>query len=102
MSLSLVLAGLALAAAILLVAQDKARTYAIVAAIVSAIDLAVALHLIQLSIPGIGLSVIMGAIMTVVGVLLLLRLERKVRVVAATVIVFAGAVELLSGLGLVH
>ena len=102
MSLSLVLAGVALAASIMLIAQDKARTYAIVAAIVSAIDLAVALHWIQLSIPGVGLTVVTGAIMTVVGVLILLRLERKIRVVAATAIVFAGAVELLSGLGLLH
>lgn len=92
MSSSTVLIAAALVASLLLFAAKKARGYAIGAAIVAGVALVMALGVLHLSLPHVDLG--LAAALAVLGVLLVLRVDAKPHVIAATVVTAVGGMWL--------
>lgn len=88
MSSSIVLAAAALGASLFLVGTTRARAFAITAAVVSGIALAVALHVVRIGLPHVDL--VLWSSIAALGVLLILRVDAKAKVVAATVVAAVG------------
>jgi hypothetical protein len=96
MSTSTILIAAALIASCLLFGLRKSRGAAIGACVVAAVALLMALGFLHISVPHIGLAI--GAALAGLGVLLVLRADRKQHVIAATVLASSGAMLLLQAL----
>jgi hydrogenase/urease accessory protein HupE len=96
MSTSTILIAAALVAALLLVGARKSRGYAIGAAVVAGIGLVMALGLVRVAVPHVELA--LAGALAVLGVLLVLRVDAKPHVIAATVIAAIGGVQLFTAL----
>lgn len=94
MSSSFVLIVAALVASLFLLGARKARTLAIGAAVVSGIALTISMGI--LSIRFAYVDHILAAALTVLGVLLLMRVDAKMHVVASTVVTAVGAMWLVT------
>ncbi len=101
MGITLVTAICALVASIFLLFESQVRGYAIASLLVSGLQIAIARGLARLHIVGLPLGKALPAILLVIGVLTLLRAQSKSRVVAATVITMAGAIQLVIVLRLI-
>lgn len=88
MSSSFVLTLAALVASLFLIGSTKSRGLAIGAAVISGVALAMSVGVLRLSVPYLSLGMAVG--LAVLGGLLLARVERKVRVVSATVVLAVG------------
>lgn len=86
----------ALAASIFLVLEKRARPFALGAALVSGIALAISAGVLSIHVAHLGLA--LSAALLVLGVLLVLRVAEKMRVVAATIIACVGAMGVLLAL----
>ena len=93
MTQATILVGAALAASLFLLAAKPVRPFAIGAAIVCAIDLALQLRVLRSFFSR--MDLVVAAAVAIAGVLLILRVEQKVRVIAATVVAVVGIVEVL-------
>ena len=82
--------------------ESESRAVAMLAVIASGIEVAVALDLIRLSVAGVRLPIVLGAILAVAGIVLLSKVTRKVSIIAATVVALVGSLQVLVSLGLVH
>lgn len=96
MSTSTILIAAALIAALLLVGSRKGRAYAIGAAVVAGIALVMALGIVHVSLPHIDLG--LAAALAVLGILLVMRVDAKPQVIAATVVAAIGGVQLFTAL----
>lgn len=94
MSTPLVLAAAALGASLFLLGTTKARAFAIGAAVVSGILLATALGFMRLSFAHVDL--VLAAALAVLGVLLVMRVDAKGKVIAATVVAAIGTLQTLA------
>ena len=100
MSSAVVLSVVALVASILLVMRFKSRLYPVVAAIVAGLEVALALGLVSFGIKGISLTLVLGAILLVAGVLCFLKASGKTSIASSTVVTFVGAIQVIGALGL--
>ncbi len=96
MNTPLVLSATALGASLYLLGTPKARTLAIGAAVVSGIVLASALGFVRVTFAHV--DVILTAALAALGVLLVMRVDAKAKVVAATLVAAIGIVQTLSAL----
>jgi len=101
MGIALVTAICALVASVFLLFESQIRGYAIAAFLVSGFQIAIAHGLARLHIVGLPIGKALPAILLVVGVLILFRVHSKSRVVAATVLTMAGAIQLVMILKLI-
>ncbi len=101
MSLTTLLACIALAGAIVLVTQKQVRPWAIGAIVAAGLEVTLALRLVRFQIPGVPLNVVLGAILTIIGLVVFFKLTDRIGVASATTITLVGIVQLLSGLGVV-
>jgi hypothetical protein len=99
--LSIVLAVAALGSSILLLVRIQERVLPGVAVAVSAVEVLRNLHVLQLGMSKIPLSLLLGAGLAVCGVMLILRQVGKYEVAAATVVTMVGAIQVLFGLRLI-
>lgn len=86
----------ALVASLLSIGPQRTRVIAIIAAVVAGVALTLSLGIVSISLPHVNLVVF--AALTTLGVLLVLRIDQKMRVVAATVVASVGALGLLAEL----
>ena len=98
--MSLVFAVAALVGAVLLLAERDVRLWGIVALVAAGAAVAIALGLLHLNVAGISISLILGAALAISGALALMKVSKKIRIVAATVITFVGVLVALSALGI--
>jgi hypothetical protein len=94
MGITLVTAICALAASVFLLFDSQVRGYAIASLLVSGLQIAIAQGMARLHIVGLPLGKALPAILLVIGVLILFRAQTKSRVVAATILTMAGAIQL--------
>lgn len=92
MKLGLILICAALVASIVLLVEKSSRTWAIVAAALSAFLLTMATGVLQLSISGLPLMLLLCIGLTVAGGIVVAQTSHKLSVVAATVVATCGAV----------
>ena len=78
--------------------QSAHRAFAAVAFIASAIEVAVALGFLTMSLSGIKLPLVLAAILAVCGTILLVRSSGKAAVAGATTVTVIGTLQLLSSL----
>ncbi len=83
----------ALVASLVLLGARRARTYAIASAVASGLALTIALHVISIRVSFVDLA--LAAAIAVLGVVLLLRVEAKMHVVASTVVTAVGVMWLV-------
>ena len=83
----------ALVASLVSIGPQRTRIIAIVAAVVAGIALTLSLGVLSISLPHVDLVVF--AALTVLGVLLVMRINEKMRVIAGTVVASVGALGLL-------
>jgi hypothetical protein len=95
-NLSFVFAVAALVCAVLLLVQIKNRLWALVAAVVAAVELLIALNVIRLSVAGVPLAMVLGVALAIAGVVVWMQVQGKTHVSAATIIALVGAVQTLS------
>jgi hypothetical protein len=100
MSASHVLPLTALIASIVLLMQNSHRALALVALVVSGIEMLLAFGIVHFGVRGLPLGLIFGATLAIVGSLTYARVHRKSTVAAGTLIAFVGAVQALSALHL--
>jgi hypothetical protein len=100
MTVHTALAIAALAGSIALVLGSATRALAVVALVASALEVAMALGLIRVSVAGIPLSLVLGLALAVPGVMAWLRASAKSAVSAATVVAFVGILQVVLALGL--
>ena len=100
MSLSLVFAVAALIGGFLLLGDKSSRMWGIIAMIAAGADVAIALGLLTLSIAGLSISLLLGIVLAVAGIIALMRISSKVRVIAATIVASVGILQALAGLGI--
>ena len=98
MSLHLVLAVAALAASVVLLLSSQSRTFAVIAALASGLEVTMALGLLHLSVAGVPLTIVLGLALAVPGVLAWLRASAKTTVSAAAIVAFVGVVQVLTSL----
>ena len=94
MSTPLVLAAAALSGSLFLIGTPKARALAIGAAVVSGLMLTIALGIVRLSFAH--MDLVFAVALAVLGVLLVLRVDAKAKVIAATVIAAIGSLQALA------
>ena len=94
MSTPLVLAAAALGGSLFLIGTPKARAFAIGAAVVSGLRVIIALGIIRLSFAH--MDLVFAVALAVLGVLLILRVDAKAKVIAATVIAAIGTLQALT------
>lgn len=82
--------------------DSESRAIALLAVIASGIEVAVALDVLRLSIAGVQLPTVLGAILAAAGLFLLTKVNRKMSIVAATVVALVGCLQVLVSLRLVH
>ena len=102
MSLSLVLALLALAASLYLLFQPVERTFSVIALVVSGAEVLMATGILRLGLKGVPLGLVLGATLAIAGVILFTRASAKFAVAATTSLALVGAVQLLGALKLAH
>lgn len=100
MNLMTVFAILALGASILLL-ERPSRVLAIIAACVSGLEVAIAFDVVTFGINGISVPLILGSVLTFLGVTMFVRTESKIPVAAATVLATVGLIQTLTALRLV-
>jgi hypothetical protein len=88
----------ALAASLLLLLRARARLWPAIATAASGLEAAFALGLVNFSLKGVPLGLILAAMLTGTGVMIWLRASDKSQITAATVIALVGAVQLLTAL----
>jgi hydrogenase/urease accessory protein HupE len=93
MSQSTILYIAALVAALLSIGPQRTRILAIIAAVVAGIALTLSLGILSISLPHVDLAVF-GALV-VLGVMIVLRINEKMKVIAGTVIASVGALGLM-------
>lgn len=98
MSLTLILAIAALGCGVLLVVQNQARVFAVIAAVVAAVEVLLALNILRLSISGVPLGLVLGAGLAVAGALCWTKVQAKLYVSAATLILLVGAMQVFTSL----
>jgi hypothetical protein len=100
MSLSVGFAIVALVASVILL-QFKRRYFPIIAVVASGVEVAIAFGLVKLSIAGLPLMLILGAVLTAMGVIIFMKVNTKLMLAASTILTFIGVVQLLAALGAV-
>ncbi|MCI0572976.1 MAG: hypothetical protein L0Y66_19700 [Myxococcaceae bacterium] len=98
MSLSLVLAVVALAASLLLLFQFNDRLLPGIALVVSGVEVMMRLNVLRLDLRGLPLGLVLAAALAVVGAVMYFRVNAKTSTAAATCVVLVGAVQLLGAL----
>ena len=78
--------------------QHSTRFYAIVAIVVSGLEVALAFGVVSLHIKGLSLVLVLGAVLAVVGVLMYLKASAKTQIAAATVVTLVGVLQVLQEL----
>jgi hypothetical protein len=99
MSLHVALAVSALAASAALFLSHASRTLAAIALAASAVEVAMALGLLHLSVAHLPLGTVLGLALAVPGVLAWLRASAKTATSAAAIVAFVGSLQVLSALG---
>ena len=99
MSLHVALAVSALVASAALFLSSASRVLATIALVASALEVAMALGLLHLSMAHLPLSMVLGLALAVPGVLAWLRSSAKTATSAAVVVAFVGVLQVLSALG---
>lgn len=97
-TLPFILSAVALVSAACLIVDTKTRGAAIGAAIVALISVAIQLSWIRLSIRGLSLGLVLGAILAILGGICLANARPKFAVAAATALTMAGALLLIRAL----
>lgn len=87
----------ALIAAVYLLSHP-ARVYAVPAALVAGLELAMRFGWVTFGIKGVSLAVALAAVLVACGAVLVAKTEQKLHVAAATVITLIGAIQLLYAL----
>jgi hypothetical protein len=100
MSLSVGFAMVALVASVILL-RFKRRYLPIIAVVASGIEVAIAFGLVKLSIAGLPLMLILGAVLTAMGVIIFMKVNTKLMLAASTILTFIGVIQLLVALGAV-
>lgn len=95
MSVSHVLPIAALAASIFLLLTPQARLPAVFAAVASGLEVLIATGTIHVAVSGVSLSLILGVVLLVAGVVAYLRVTAKGAVSAATVVTLVGLAQAL-------
>ena len=90
----------ALIGAVLLLGDKASRTWGVIAVIAAGVAAAIALGLLSLSLAGYSISLILGVVLAVAGGIALTRVQKKLRVVAATIVCAVGALTAAAALGL--
>ena len=98
MSLSLILAIAALVFALVLAFQSQSRLFPAIAAAVAAVEVLIEFGVLRLSISGIPLGLVLAITLAVAGALCWVRVQGKLHVSAATVILIVGATQVVSAL----
>jgi len=98
MALSHALSIAALAASILLVFTPQARLPAVFALLASGLEVLISTGVLHVSVSGIHLTLVLGAILLVAGVVAYLRVGAKGAVSAATVATLVGLAQVLRSL----
>ena len=80
---------------ILLSNQDASRLLSALATITAAAEVAIALKLISLRVPGISLALILGVVLAVTGTIIYLKVRSKLAITAATIVAFVGIMQAL-------
>ncbi len=97
-SLGNALALAALIASIYLLLSSAARVPAIFATAAAGLEVLMAYGVVHLAVSGHSISLILGAVLLVAGVIAYLRVSARGAVSAATIAVLVGAVQVLRGL----
>ena len=98
--MSIVFAVAALVGAVVLLGDRDSRTWGVISLIAAGVAVASALGLLHLSIAGYSISLILGVVLAVAGAIALTRVQKKLRVVAATIVCAVGALTAAAALGL--
>jgi hypothetical protein len=99
MSLHVALAISALAASGMLFLTATSRALATLALVASAVEVAMAVGLLHLSVAHLPLGTLLGLALAVPGVLAWLRSSSKAATTAAAIVAFVGGLQVLSALG---
>lgn len=102
MAVGLLLAICVLAGSALVLGDEKARTWAIACMVGGGIEVAVALKLVTIHLRGFSLMLVLGAVVAVCGLLMLLKVKTKNRIIAATVVIVVGVFQTLVAARFVH
>ncbi len=98
MHLSTILTLCALAGSFVLLTQKVWQVVAIIALVAAGLEAVLAFKVISFSARGLPLPLILGGALAVTGVLLLMKSSKRPAVVAATVVAFVGAIQVLTAL----
>jgi hypothetical protein len=98
MAHSLLLPLVALVSALVLVFDGRTRWLAVAAALAAGIWLAQATGWLAVAIRGVPLGTILAAVLAVAGAILITRTQRKMSIVAATLVTAIGAMQLAAHL----
>src|SRR5438270_9771219 len=98
MSLHLILACVAVAAALILAVQHRPLLFPLIALVVAGVEALMALHVLNFHIRNVPLDLIFGGALVVSGAAVYVRSSAKSMVAAATVIALVGALQILTGL----
>lgn len=86
----------ALAASLLLLFQARSRLWPIVATAASGLQAAFILGLVQFSLKGVPLAILLAAALTIAGLMIWIGASGKTQITSATVIALVGVVQVLS------
>jgi hypothetical protein len=100
MSMTTVLACIAVVAALVMTIQHRPLVFPIIALVVSGLEALMALHVLHFSIANLPLGLIFGGVLVVAGAMVYLKTSGKSVIAAATVVVVVGALQVLNGLHL--
>lgn len=102
MPVSTALAVAALGGSILALVQHKERVFGAVAALAAALEVLIALRIVQLSVKNMPVTLVLAGAMVLGAGLVLVRTNAKWAVCGATIAVLVGALQILSALNMLH
>lgn len=101
MNLWTALAAVAVAASVFLFLQLKDRGAAMLAIVVGVLEVLLDSGIVHLSIRSVPLHLVLGGLLTIAGIFLYARVVSKIGAAASTIVFCVGALQVLTGLGLV-
>ncbi len=82
--------------------DTRPRAFAAIAVVASGVEVAIALGLLSISVTGVSLPLVLGAVLAVAGAMLLGNASGKTGIAAATIVTLVGVLQALTALRIVH
>lgn len=91
-----------LAGSLLVLGDEKGRVWAIIGAVSGGIEAAVALKLLTITLRGFSLNLVLGSVAAVCGIVMLMKVDTKLRIISATVVTMIGVLQVLVSARIIH